>query len=407
MHRFMIGAFLLGLVACAADGTGTSNPGGDTSGPDSGDPDGAGPGPAPAPTPAPPDTGTPPAHCTWRTFKIGATPWTGSSSIGLAVSNTGEQAVMFSAMLGNRRDLVVGRVSGESIQIQPYGLSLIVNSSTAVAGVFGPGGALHIAYSNEQDSTTTNGGVSYSSGPGSSVFIDGAGLFGSTGAPAIALGADGRLRIAYVVYNGGLDRRVAVATGSGSSFSIAPAIIDNRLVDTPTIAIDPNGRTHVVVEQFENPLLHAVETATGWSQPDLVMSDGGYSFTGSMAIAPNGLIHLVRTDSDEIIHVLGSTNTWQTARFTETNAQIDPQNHGFSATIDRNGRIFVVWIGPDAHHLFFTEFGKPTVEIPMVLTPGSSIQQLEIAPSPDGARVAYATASLPGNPTEIYTARCE
>ncbi|MEO8705503.1 MAG: hypothetical protein ABI867_36065 [Kofleriaceae bacterium] len=409
MQHVLSRLLVCSVVACT--GSNATEPAVDA-GPDPDDPPGdAGRDPDPDPDPGldaglPPDGGTLPAGCSWRTFQIGTTPWAGNG-VALAVSATGEHAVMFEAILAGRRDLVVGRLSGTTVTVQPYGLTLIPNSSTGIAGVFGSGGALHIAYTNQQDNSSTNGGLSYSAGPGQSVFLDGAGLFGSVGTPAAALGGDGKLRIAYVVFNGAFDRRVAVATGSGTAFSIQAALIDNRLVNTPTIALDAAGRAHVIVEQFENPVFHVSEVGTGWSAPDLVMADGGFAFSGSMAIAADGTIQLSRRDSGQIIRAHGTANAWQSERLTHAAAQVGPDPGALAATVDHTGRLFVAWADTTGRRMFVTELGKAPVEVPVTIAAGTRIREIAATPSPDGVRIAFTAAPQFGEPREVFTSRCE
>ncbi|MEO8706586.1 MAG: hypothetical protein ABI867_41560 [Kofleriaceae bacterium] len=386
---------LLALSACAAEATDV--PGGDDdTQPDAGDP------------PVPPDGTEPPLGCAWTSVKVGTTPWTGLSGLDLAVASSDHDAAIFTALLGDHRELVAAHRTGDTVAVQAYSVPLIANSTDSVSGVFSANAALHIAFTNEEAGSSLQGGLSYSAAPGSSVFLDGAGPLGTVANAKIVLGGDGRVRIAYRVQTG-TDKRIAVATGIGSSFSINAALIDGALATLPSIALDAAGKTHVLDRQLDatGRVFHTVETATGWTQPDIVPTIGGLASTASMAVAADGIVHISRTDVGKIIYAHGKGVDWQVETITNA-AGIDPaaSTQAVVAAVGTDGTIHTLWDDSTRRKLFYTPVGGAKAEIPVTIPATAKLTSFLVKATASGPHVLYTAARTAADPQEMFIATC-
>lgn len=398
MHRHAVVCLLLGLlVACSQsadvmppDGVRKPDPDANVFG------DGGADGPGLSP-----DGGVP--GCTWISVPISATPIATKSELAFAISSTGERAVAYTAMIGNRHDVVVARGMGGTFTTIPYGLNLIVQSFNDIAATYTSNGVLRIAYSNERNDSTIEGGVYYAAGPGSSLLIDGGGSFGRAGATELAIGPDGRAHVAYTVSQP-LDRRLVVATVTGTSIAIAPVIIDPDLSGENSIAIDTGGNVHVTARDLDpTSVLYARRAGTAWSAPSLVTVGGNHS-GASLAITPS-MVHVSRLDDGRILHARGSAGTWQVTSIPHSATSIDPVTAFVrAAALDASGQLHIAW-ADQMGKLVYQRFGQPPVTL---ASPGNPrVREIRIAFGPTGPQIAYATGTAATPPFTVSVARCE
>ena len=348
------------------------------------------------------DAGTPPG-CTWASVPTGAT-IRALSDYAFTISNAGQRAIAYTAMVDARFDVVVARGS-TTFTTTPYGFNLIAdNVYTDVSAAFTPSGVLRVAYSNERISGY-EGGVHYAPTPGTSVFIDGAGLLGSAGGTQIAVGPDGRAHISYHVSQIG-DQRLVVASMTNNSATIVPAMFA-RLFDTE-IAVDASNTIHLTADDVSDPqrMVYARTTGvgTGWS-PAVVVAPNEQSNGGNL-VAANNVLHAARLDKDRIIYARKSgTSAWLVATTPLTATSLPASGlQEKDVAVDTTGQLHFVWADRYGK-LVYERLGYPAVTIKPTGDPVVYSVKLELGPT--GPQIAYATAASFSSPWSLSVARCE
>ncbi|MHA1299026.1 MAG: sialidase family protein [Candidatus Helarchaeota archaeon] len=171
----------------------------------------------------------------------------------------------------------------------------------------------------------------------------------------------------------GNDIEIMYANYTGSGWSNATVISDDStgwntgLSLYPSIAVDNNGIVHVVWEDntpwpsvwgtdFE--IMYANYTGSGWSNATVISDDStgwntGNSYSSSIAIDNNGIVHVVWRDgtpgvwgSDlEIMYANYTGSGWSNATVIsdDSTGWNDKDSYGPSIAVDNTGILHVVW----------------------------------------------------------------
>jgi len=358
-----------------------------------------------------PQPDAPPAGCAWHADLVSSNNWAIGSNVALAVSPTGERAIVFTGAQTGNRDLIVAKSSGGAFTVQAYNASLVQSGYESVDAAYGADGQLRIAYLTHIGGNASNDGVYSITAPGNGHLIDGAGLFGTVGAPRIAVGADGRSHIAYSVFTPPSDRRIAVATGSGANFSITAPMIDIHATGAADIALDANGRA--VVSTIYEPsggvrdLVYATESANGtWLGTSVITHDGGYLSGSNTTASTDGTIHIVRRAYDEVIHAVGTNGLWTTTHLTDVSLGMVPFQWNTTAVkANAAGQLELTWGNLDGT-VYYERVGSPPVLAATIA--GQLIRKSAIAFGAGGPYIAF-TVGLDAftSPSQLYLARCE
>jgi hypothetical protein len=135
------------------------------------------------------------------------------------------------------------------------------------------------------------------------------------GATSIAVASDGGVHVAYTGaayvrnYGGRQLFHGYRAPGGGWTSSLVVTGTGNDLPDTTSIVLDPAGVPHIAFPGLGDWSVHHAERASDGSWA--IRSVGPGSSSASMAIAPDGTIHLAHDDIDTVSYAYRDTSgTW-------------------------------------------------------------------------------------------------
>jgi hypothetical protein len=345
---------------------------------------------------APPQPNDPPAGCVWNAVPISGTPISPTSELAFAVSPAGERAVVYTANVAQKHDVVVARGTN-GFQTQAWGLNLIAGTFDDLGAAYTATGALRIAYSNE--GANNNGGVYWAPQPGQSFLVDGIGLVGRSYSTDLVIGADGVPHIAYLIMQPTDHRLVVADVRPNNTFDIAAALVDNELIGEANVAVDAGGRVHATIRD-ENPssIVYAVRTGTTWSTPSMV-STGGAIAGAHLAVGATNTVHAARFDTNRIIVAHGTHGSWQVTNLAQ--AQTSLANRTITAkavAVDPNGGVHLVSADMTGA-LIYEKIGE---QPRLVVQNQGAIKDVKIAFGPTGPQFAW----LANNST-LYASRCD